>query len=165
MRKYFAILIAALLSITVLVFAQEDKARRLTGWEYENGNGWRTAVGDTVTGVAAAAASLDTVFIGILSDDGQYPKNVLVYVETVNVNNQDTLTVSCRAIVGGAATVTELQTDNLVGQDGHFVIKYDPSAGNDASVTGYALIFDGTKGADSDSTAYSVEAWGVYAER
>lgn len=163
MRKtLFVVLTAALLSIAVLVMGA-DRVKPLQGWKYENGNAYTTTVGDTVTGVAAAAASLDTVFIGI-TDGNRYPKNVVVYVSTTNVNNQDTLTVSCRAAVGAAATTTELQTDNLVGAGGKFIIKYDPSAGNDAAITRYALIFDGTKGADTDSTAYSVEAWAVYAD-
>jgi len=182
------ILITAFFSFFLVAsLGAQDKHARIIKFTYENGNPWNHAIGDTLTGVAAAAASLDTIAFSTLDKNGRFPSIVLVVVNKdtsfLNATNGkiDTTIVRVFRGVGGLYTTRadtagpNQELSSVVGTSStysgsdltlgfvtnDFIFEIDMSVGKYAA-TSIKLVFDNTLVADADSTAYRVRIVGIY---
>jgi len=165
----------------------QDKHARTIYFTYENGHPWSHPIGDTLTGVAAGAASLDTIAFSTLDKDGRFPSLVLVAVrkDTSFLNDSngkiDTTIVRVFRGVSGFYTTRadtagpnqglsdtvgtssvysgSLTTLGFVTSD--FIFEIDMSVGKYAA-SSIKLVFDNTLVANTDSTAYRVRIVGIY---
>lgn len=177
MKKIFVVVFS--LFLVASLGAQERIVKRIEFF-YENGNKWNDSVGDTLTGVAAGAASVDTIFFSALGPDKRAFETILVAVKkdtNLLASQQKTDTTLVRifrgvggfyndaadtasvgaALNGGAYTATDVL--GFVTDD--FLFEINATAGN-FPATSYKMVIDHSMMANTDSTAYRVRIVGIY---
>jgi len=179
MRK---ILITAFFSLFLVASlgAQERIVKNIEFF-YENGNFWKHASGDTLTGVAAGAASIDTIFFSALGPDKRAFDLILIAVKKdtdLVASQQKRDTTMVRIVRGVGGFYTDIPDTASVGAalnagaysgskttigfiTDEFLFEVNATAGN-FPATSYKLILDHTKMANTDSTAYRVRIVGIY---
>lgn len=173
MRKLFICLLVLVFCISVQ--AQERIAKRIW-FTYENGLRHTDSVGDTLTGVAAAAASLDTIHFSALDVDGALADQILVYVKKDTDLLSETLLIDTTLVrywrgegefftdTGDTAAPLPrayIATDVLGFITDEFMFEIRTDAGQRPG-TNYKMIIDHTLMADTDSTAYRVRIVGIF---
>lgn len=160
--KIMAIFLCLVIVATGIFGQDEYKIAAISGpngLKLEN-----TTTTDTVTGVSAAAASLDTLYIGSLAPNQTVFKSIWLLLTTTNVNNQDSIFVRVyRGFRQGLYETTATQSGTLSTAAGELFLEINTAQGQKGAPN-YMIIVDGTAGADTDSTAYSIHAGGQYAD-
>lgn len=172
MRKLFVILLVLVFCISVQ--AQERIAKRIY-FKYENGNNWNDSVGDTLTGVTAGAASVDTIYFSALSGD-ELADQILVFVKKdtdllATQGKTDTTLVRYARGLGNFFTDSfdtayvlpkaYIATDVLGFVTDEFMFEIRTDEGQDAA-TNYKMLIDHSLMANTDSTAYQVRIYGIF---
>lgn len=178
MKKILIVLLGLFLVASSLE-AQTRKTHRVK-FKYENSNAWNHQVGDTLTGVAAGAASIDTItFSGVVN--GKLASSILIAVNkdtsfrnTSNGKVDTTLLHVLRGVGGRYTSARDTLSlkgglyTSLAGSGeflgfvtNDFITEYIIDEGS-FSGTDFRLLVDNTMVADTDSTSYTLSIVLVY---
>jgi len=176
MKKTLIVLLGLFLVASSLE-AQQRRAHTVK-FNYENGNRWSHSVGDTLTGVVAGAASIDTIsFSGLVN--GKLASSFIIAVNKdtsfLNATNGkiDTTLLHVLRGVGGMYTSVRdtlrqkgglyIATDVLGFVVNDFITEYVIDEGSNPG-TDFRLLIDNTLVANTDSTSYKVRIVAVFDE-
>lgn len=176
MRKLLVVFLS--LFLVASLGAQERHVKRIS-FVYENGNSMFDTVGDTLTGVAAGAASIDTIYFSGLDRNGNIADQIIIAVkkDTDFIATQGVIDTTLLHIQRGAggfySTLRDtlrirnalyIATDVLGFVTSDFVTVFRTDEGQLPSGGQYRLLIDNTLVANTDSTAYRVSIYGIFNE-
>jgi hypothetical protein len=152
MKKFIPFLVV--FAIGVALFATERKSVYMP-FRYENTlRSTSSTAKDTVTGVAVAAASQDTILISTKDTKGNVAAEFHYVITTTDVNNQDTTLYNWHRQINNIYETTPVRIDTVLATAG---IEYYNAFTSGIPPDAYRLFVNGTLGADTDTTAYALQ--------